>query len=63
MYKGERPRGAAKGKQTNIMASCHPPPPAPFFQGEHPNNFVVLGKTWLDALPAPSRDREGRQGA
>ena len=27
MWKGERPIGAAKGKQTNTMASCHPPPP------------------------------------
>ena len=26
MCKGERPIGAAKGKQTNTMASCHPPP-------------------------------------
>ena len=27
MCKGERPIGAAKGKQTNTMASCQPPPP------------------------------------
>ena len=27
MYSGERPIGAAKGKQTNTMASCQPPPP------------------------------------
>ena len=27
MYNGERPIGAAKGKQTNTMASCHHPPP------------------------------------
>ena len=29
MCKGERPIGAAKGKQTNTMASCHTPPPLP----------------------------------
>ena len=29
MSSGERPIGAAKGKQTNTMASCHPPPPPP----------------------------------
>ena len=28
MYNGERLIGAAKGKQTNTMASCHPPPPS-----------------------------------
>ena len=27
MCRGERPIGAAKGKQTNTMASCQPPPP------------------------------------
>ena len=27
MSSGERPIGAAKGKQTNTMASCQPPPP------------------------------------
>ena len=27
MYNGERPIGAAKGKQTNTMASCQPPLP------------------------------------
>ena len=27
MCKGERPIGAAKGKQTNAMALCPPPPP------------------------------------
>ena len=27
MYSGERRIGAAKGKQTNSMASCYPPPP------------------------------------
>ena len=27
MRKGERPIGAAKGKQTNTRASCPPPPP------------------------------------
>ena len=27
MYNGERAIGAAKGKQTNTMASCQPPPP------------------------------------
>ena len=27
MYNGERPIGAAEGKQTNTMASCPPPPP------------------------------------
>ena len=26
MCKGERPIGAAKGKQTSTMALCHPPP-------------------------------------
>ena len=26
MYHGERPIGAAKGKQTNTMALCEPPP-------------------------------------
>ena len=25
--KGKRPIGAAKGQQTNTMASCQPPPP------------------------------------
>ena len=29
MCSGERPTGAAKGKQTNTMASCQPPPPLP----------------------------------
>ena len=28
MYTGERPMGAAKGKQTNNMTSCQPLPPA-----------------------------------
>ena len=27
--RGERPIGAAKGKQTKTMASCQPPPPPP----------------------------------
>ena len=27
MHSDEKPRGAAKGKQTNTMASCQPPPP------------------------------------
>ena len=27
MCKGKRPIGAAKGKQTNTIASCQPPPP------------------------------------
>ena len=27
MYNGERPIGAAKGKQTNTMALCQAPPP------------------------------------
>ena len=27
MYNGKRPIGAVKGKQTNVMASCQPPPP------------------------------------
>ena len=27
MYNGERPIGAAKGKQPNTEALCHPPPP------------------------------------
>ena len=27
MCKGERPIGAANGKETNTMASCYPPPP------------------------------------
>ena len=32
MYSGERSMGAAKGKQTNTMASCQcPPPPSPLF--------------------------------
>ena len=29
MCRGERPIGAAKGKQSNTMASCQPPPPPP----------------------------------
>ena len=29
MTSGERPIGAAKGKQSNTEALCHPPPPAP----------------------------------
>ena len=29
MSSGERPIGAAKGKQTNTMASCQPLPPPP----------------------------------
>ena len=29
MCSGERPIGAAKGKQTNARASCQPPPPTP----------------------------------
>ena len=28
---GERPIGAAKGKQFNTMASCQPPPKTPFY--------------------------------
>ena len=28
MCKGKRPIGATKGKQTNTMASCQPPPPS-----------------------------------
>ena len=27
LYNGERPRGAAKGKQPNTKALCQPPPP------------------------------------
>ena len=30
---GERPIGAAKGKQTNTKALCQPPPPNPDFIG------------------------------
>ena len=29
MYSGERPIGAANGKQTSTMASCQPPSPSP----------------------------------
>ena len=29
MCSGERPMGAAKGKQPNTEALCHPPPPRP----------------------------------
>ena len=32
MCSGERPIGAAKGKQTNTMASCQAPPPLRPFQ-------------------------------
>ena len=35
MSGGERPIGAAKGTQTNAMASCHPPP-TPFVQDTPP---------------------------
>ena len=35
MSSGERPIGAAKGKKTNTMASCQPPPPTPL-QGAQP---------------------------
>ena len=38
MSGGERPIGAAKGKQFKTMASCHPPPPDP---------AVIMGKNGI----------------
>ena len=38
MCKGERPMGAAKGTQTNTMASCPPPPPT--------TRSIVCGRRW-----------------
>ena len=35
MCSGEMPIGAAKGKQTNTMASCQPPPPPHFGHPSH----------------------------
>ena len=32
MSSGERPIGAAKGKQPDTEALCHPPPPPPLVQ-------------------------------
>ena len=42
MSSGERPIGAAKGKQTNTMASCQPPPPplfTPAVEDQPQNDF------------------------
>ena len=39
MYNGDRPIGAAKGKQTNTMASCQPPPP-PLWSDKNVKTFL-----------------------
>ena len=41
MSSGERPIGAAKGKQSDTEALCQPPPFPPFFQ---------TPKSWLGEL-------------
>ena len=69
MSSGERPIGAAKGKQSDTEALCQPPP-TPSYEthcishrcgGEHPPKFSILGTTLGDALPTPAW--EGRQRA
>ena len=54
MCKGERPIGAAKGKHTNTMASCHPPPPLPVvLTGRW--RVVRIGTGWGHPAPPPPR--------
>ena len=45
MCSGERPMGAAKGKQPNTEALCQPPPPPP----PHPSEAET--KVWTSNLP------------
>ena len=46
MNGGERPRGAAKGKQSDTEALCQPPPPPPHARpllgGKHPRGWKKL---------------------
>ena len=53
MSSGERPIGAAKGKQTNSMAPCHPPPPQPSV------DHCPLTQRWLTAMPCSLALRVG----
>ena len=50
MHNGKRPIRAAKGKQTNTMASCHPPPPPMCWKEE----------TWPPMPPSPTDTSPGR---
>ena len=45
MSSGERPIGAAKGKQTNTIASCQAPPP--------PLHYTTIALSTTPALPPP----------
>ena len=51
---GERPIGAAKGKQTNTMASCQCPPPPPHKLGQ----ANIGGSTGTVAQQKPGRNVE-----
>ena len=62
MYNGERPIGAAKGKQTNTLASCQPPHPRPVMHFPPPCWWRAPSKCldFVWSMPAPAW--EGRQG-
>ena len=46
MSSGERPIGAAKGKQPDTKAPCHPPPHLPIFMVDPPPPFYGGGGGW-----------------
>ena len=50
MCKGKRPIGAAKGKQTNTMASCQPPPPP---SSDFSPDILGGGSQVTPVVPAP----------
>ena len=53
MSSGERPIGAAKGKQSNREALCHPPPP---LKGAPPMCIIVHhARTSAVVIPHTSR--------
>ena len=54
MSSGERPIGAAKGKQSDIEALCQPPPPPPGGGGTILGPWVFPNSGWVGLeIPPP----------
>ena len=51
MSSGERPIGAAKGKQPNTEALCPPPPPLKSYPAAPADHLMVLGIASLSPPP------------
>ena len=45
MSGGERPIGAARGKQSDTEALCHPPPPPAVVDGHQPDRLALRSPT------------------